>query len=533
MPDLSNPFADNPSRWLVVCNSNAPDSLAWAQHYAQLHHLPPANVLALDLPLDERISLPAFTQLSNAIDLHLAAHNLTSHILGILLGPAVPGYLDDGQLRPLASLLHQPGGMMLPLHNPLHAITSRRPDRAALAGLRFTARIDGPTPAAALALVDRAHDLRSRPALPFDTSVIHLDPWTIPGPIITPIANAIAQWGASLDRMRTRLNVRLITNTDPGHALALDAAHHDGFLWGWSLPTPPPGFFAEPAGSRAFCLQAHPTHPTAVSLRTPTPTHWIETALAHGYAAAAGTARPISPTSMPDIATFFHALALGWTLAEAWTLACPLLGDALFLIGDPLMTLPFPRAGWDLFGPLDSLDQLNPHAPALALPEHVRSLTLPPDLLPPDNSAAFYILRHLDAHGRSEAGLTCLRLTSRLGLPAAPPPPPLWPDAEHWTPPIEAARLRPFALWDHPPADDGIARIELQARSDSGDITTLSLATPTPLDPRVAFDLPLPATPTCLRFRVLNREGVATCTPWSAPVEAPVVSPIPLTCVEN
>ncbi len=87
-------------------------------------------------------------------------------------------------------------------------------------------------------------------------------------------------------------------------------------------------------------------------------------------------------SASPYARPFFDALRQGWTLAEAWFVALPLVRNTLFLTGDPLMTVAIPREGWDIWGPVELLEHLDAQTPSLALRESQRSASLPVALQP-------------------------------------------------------------------------------------------------------------------------------------------------------
>jgi len=123
---------------------------------------------------------------------------------------------------------------------------------------------------------------------------------------------------------------------------------------------------------------------------------------------------------------FFAALRAGWTLAEAWLLALPVLRDGLYLVGDPLLTVPLPRAGWDVFGPLDALTDFDGAAPTHRLRRDERSL----DLLA--HGDGFYVVRHVDAFGRPDHALTAVPVLRDGAQRVTPPLLPAWPSAPGW-----------------------------------------------------------------------------------------------------
>lgn len=525
--------ADDPARWLVIHNAADADSRAWALSYATTRHIPHANRLGLDLPTDETIDLPTYLAMLGEIEDYLDRNHLRPHILGLLLGHRVPGYVDNGavaQVHPAGSLLHTAGTSLLPDYNPVGDLDQiERPTADNLAGVRLTARLDGPTLNDTLALTTRAQEIAAQ-TLP-STDQLWVDP--IPHtPLLGPFSQRLMDWVASLDRQRLRLPLQVsgdpVTHPDADFTTITD----DAFYWGWATPTPPESppssFFASPGGSRVVCVQLRQPDVEADTLRSATPSNWIDVAIAGGYAAAIASSQSTSASALPRAAYFFEALRRGWTLAEAWIVAQPFVRGGMYLVGDPLLTVRTPRAGWDVFGPLLRAEDLDPENPAAALPIETTRLALPVELRPHEGDSARYLVRRRDTHGRADASFSPLTLATHGAGPAAPPPDPAWPRYEHWALPSRAGHAVAHLIL---PANDPTRSLRIVELIDDrgGEPLAVSFSKH---DPFIQQPVALSDTSTRYRWRLTSADGAATLTPWSAPQRLTDADLLPLTPLE-
>lgn len=529
-------FADDPARWLVIFNENSADAVTFAENYRAARDVPFANLLGLDCSTSETIDSAATIAINDAIDQYLLRHDMTQNIIGLLFGHGVPGNMDitaGGLLTSIPSLLTFNGAGPGTISNPLFVDDEpTRPSIANLAGLRLTARIDGPDLAASNSIITRATELMTQGIGDGAASTIFLDPWTTPGGLADDIMQSMFDWSQSISRMTTRLPIALSAAVDPQSDVQFPSIAQDGFFWGWQQSSPPDGFFGEPAGSRVFAVQLSPSASSAANLRSATPTNWAEVSLHEGYAAAAGTVYPMSMSSVPAARPFFAALRRGWTLAEAWFVALPVLRDAIHLVGDPLMTIATPRAGWDIYGPLTAMENMNADGPAHALRDDQMSLPLPASLLPNEGDDAVYVIHHVDDHGRSEQGATHVRVRRVVDQLLPVPARPIFPLATNWPAMIEDGEARLTAAWDQPILRLGVTRIELQAHESGGPTITIDSHTPTTGERHHTFTQPLPAFATQYRMRCLNAQGVDRITPWSAPMVAKVETPVAMQWID-
>lgn len=513
-PVWVEPVADtaaDPARWLVVYNRSSSDSASFAAAYAQARDVPLANLVGLELPANEIISEAQALQMRQDLKTYLQTNRLTG-IAGVLLGHGVPGVVDTASgLLPLSARLHD-----LLLNQPMPSnpwfadSVPQRPSVALLQGILLTARMDGSTLADSIAWLDRATALRSATADAGDNAQLVVQPDARGSGDFLATAK-ITSWLQSVDRMRTLLPLHVSASAQP------TKLERDGYLWGWVEAEPPADCFVAEPGFRAMALPLSLDVATGPSLRSGD--HWLRRLRAQGYASVLATTQVGSAQGIPLPRPFFEALRRGWSLAEAFHLACPSLSGAWYLAGDPLLTVAMPRTGWEIHGPLRSLEQLKPGQPALVVRDEVRCVTLPAELKPAQDQAAFYVLRRCDAMGRTEAGLTLVHF-KRQALAASPVlMPPAWPSSEGWTPQVHNGQLRFVLLWERPAGLAGARAAELQARVSEAILTAGHFI----LRRSARFleiTTPVPTQRTQYRWRLMG-DDAEVCTPWSASLSSP------------
>jgi hypothetical protein len=522
-PDPVGVFADNPARWLVVYNTASADSMAWALDYRQKRAIRFSNLLGLALPLTEQVSEAQFDALRTAISDYVARNFPAGRIIGVLLGHGVPGLFTYGsQTETVAGQLHLNSASRIPMGNPLVVLDDAepmRPEFANLGGFLLTARIDGPMLADSMAVAQRANTLDSNGLADGDEATIWLDPYKAPSVASSTRIGQMAAWAGGLDRQRLRLPLRVSSDTPTDSNVSFSTINHDGFFWGWDQASVPTGFFGSPAGQRVFCFQLSYDNATCPTLRSAAGSSWAITALQAGYAATAGTSRAISPSSVPLIRPFFESLRLGWSLAEAWFVACPFLGDGLMLVGDPLMTVAMPRGGWNLYGPFDSWPNADLEEPIAAPRESERAVQVGEALRPADGARAIYVLRHADALGREEAGVRHTRIQrvgdSLRGDPWAP----AWPAAPDWTPRQRDGAWEIGAAWGARAGALGIAYADL-VEQPLGHAEQVVMTTAMPAgDAAVQWARTPSLQPARFKVRARGTDGGFADSPWSGWVE--------------
>ncbi|MEM7627285.1 MAG: hypothetical protein AAF333_16940 [Planctomycetota bacterium] len=519
--------ADDPARWLVIYNTSDPESAQWMETYRALHGIPYANCLGLELPPGESISTPEYETMLGSIENYLDRNRLRDQIMGILVGYRVPGYAvppGTGFHYPIPSLLHKPTTTLGPTPNPVSTESAGpRPRQADLGNVRLTARIDAPNLPKALELSNRAVALSSGP-LPADAR-LYVDPAT-GSPTLTPWSLRVLAWYQSLDRQRLRMNATLSSDPPTQTDSQFSAIDQDTFYWGWGQAAPPTGFFREPAGPRVVCAQLNTAGVNATTLRSPTPSHWVDTALDAGYAAAIGSSLGYSADTLPYARSFFEALRRGWTLAEAYLIATPRVQDGLYLVGDPFLRVQLPKGGWDVFGPLAGALGLDPNLPAAALPADEMSLKLVESQIPDEDHEALYLVRRVDELGRTEVSFRPLRVGRRNGSPAATPPPIAWPDHDFWGFEPSAGHATATLILGTPANPSRLAAVELINDQNNETVKVPALSR------HLSAEISLPEIPTRYRWRLTSIDGLTRSTPWSAPLTGRDTSDAPLTVLE-
>jgi uncharacterized protein (TIGR03790 family) len=384
------------TRVLVLANSDDPDSLRIARHYAEARAVPAANVISLPLPLGETITWrefivalwePLIERLvrekwldaiaMDAIDsvgrrkFAPYGHRIASLVVcrGVplkiahdseLAGESLP-FTRRGEFRTNAgcvdaelSLLPAPNyNINAFVPNPL--FQNDRPEDVARHIVKVS-RLDGPTAADAMALVDAAKaaerdGLLGRAYVDIGGSYESGNEW------LESVARQLAdlEFDVAVDRAPTTL---------PASA-RFDAPV---LYFGWYAgdvngPFTLPGFRFPPG---AIALHIHSY--SAASLRG-LHAGWTAPFVGRGVTATVGNVNEpyLEFTHRPHL--FVRALARGWTLAEAAYYAVNALSWQAVLIGDPLYR-PFPKSRWAV----GELATLPPHLAGYAAEREMRAL---------------------------------------------------------------------------------------------------------------------------------------------------------------
>ena len=531
---------NNPARWLVVFNASDADSVAVAEDYRLRRGVPEVNMLGLDLPAEEVITAAQYEALAQGVNDHLAGEGLADTVMGIVLSYGVPSFVKTQPGEPIESVaawLQSPDPTPQPTAN--HVASSAlpaRPEPSDLAGLRMTATLDAPTPSLARSLLDRAAALAEPGTMHAGNAELWFDPFVSDSPSAEGETLRLVDWGMSLDRQWLRVPIRWSRDPDAGDFsfAAFSSVSRDGFFFGWSEPQPPAGFFEVSDAARAVSCQFLPNAATAETLRDAAANNWITAPLAAGYAAAIASSRVTSYGHAPFARSFFEALRVGWTLGEALLVSMPILADGFFLVGDPLLTCAMPREGWDIFGPVASLDRIEPSTPAIRLPANARSWAMPA-ASGGGNGDGNGIASVFAVHRTEGAGVTNLATLpvvagdggwaeARVAL--------LWPRGESWRPRVEAARLEFLVMWRSRDASrvPMIAVLEREASGDASPAVEASLEVSAETS-RLVAHVDTPAERSRYRWSLRDADGVETAaSAWSAWLdsEAPVMVPLPL-----
>jgi uncharacterized protein (TIGR03790 family) len=356
--------ADLAARVVILANSADPDSVALAGYYAEKRGIPRENIIALQLPTAEIVSRVEFdTQLYQPLQDELVRRKWLDGLAVATPNPAprrhysiighrisylvvcrgVPLYVggqdlpDDNpsitgrnsQLRnnsaavdaELALLARNGWPLMAFVANPLF----NRDNPSALLAQQIVkvARLDGPTPADARGLVDRALAAETTGLLGrgyIDLGGPHADgdQW------IEDAARQLAALGFDTDTDRAKETI--------GPAARFDAP---ALYFGWYSQTVTGPFTSEsfrfPPGAVALHIFSY----SASTLRDPRRS-WAATLVARGVTATFGnTSEPfLQFTHQPQLV--LRALARGDTLGDAAAYAIPYFSWMGVLIGDPL-----------------------------------------------------------------------------------------------------------------------------------------------------------------------------------------------------
>lgn len=511
------------ARWLVVYNTADGDSLAWAEFYRQQWDIPYANLCGLDLPLDETIDAATFAAMQSSLADYLDRHQLNDRIIGILLGYRVPGYVLDilDQPHALTTQLHRLSSSW-PADNPLSRNSPLvRPTKENLNGLGMTARIDAATLDQAKQYTLRAKALKEADWNDPSKNRLWFDPYWINHPMADDMKSSAIAWANGLDRQQTLLPFHIPENPDPLQDVDFSAVDRDGFVFTWNDSNTPTLTFGSSAGHRALFVQLAIDRCVVTRRRTTGSSDWASAAFSAGYAAVAAASRPLSSTGWITFRPLFEALKQGWPLGEAWHLASPMLTEEIDWVGDPLMTLTWPRSGWRIDGPLTPTQRTDDSTIAAILPIDQTTFTLPSDRRPPMGETRLYRVSRLE--GLQQVA-DAMRLLTTLadGRAAMVGWPPLWPDGDGWPVRQDDRGLHPIIGWESTLASQGIQAIELwQKTAASPDHPALAQSwSVTSIKPTswICPDVPIPADGQSRQFawRYQDVGGLWRWTGWSA-----------------
>jgi uncharacterized protein (TIGR03790 family) len=351
-------------RIVIVANSLAPDSVAVAEHYAHARGVPEANVIALAMPVGETVSWREFVATVwqpledelvrrgwiDAIPMDLfdevgrRKYAISGHrIAALVLCRGVPLKIRNdpalfAEVRPLTdheqlrtnegavdselSLLAQsdyPINALIP--NPL--FNNPRPTDIDRSRVIKVSRLDGPTAAEAMGLVDRAIEAEETGFL---------------GRAYVDVAGPSASGDHMLETAAAKirgLGFDLDVSHGPETLAATARFDAPALYFGWYTanlngPFGNPGFLFPP-GAIAVHIHSY----SAGTLRSETE-GWCGPLVARGVTATLGNVfEPyLEYSHHPDL--FVEALARGDNLVDAAYYALPVLSWQSIVIGDPL-----------------------------------------------------------------------------------------------------------------------------------------------------------------------------------------------------
>lgn len=508
------PYADDPARWLVVYNTAVADSVAWAEFYRQRRGVPYANLVGLNLSTAEVIDAATWDAMRGALSGYIAENHLSGQIAGILIGFGVPGVATIGGVDlSVASLAADLGNTIADTVNPLYLSgpidAGGLPQRTGLlnSGRYLVAECNAESRALTEALSDRADGLQTTDAGGRVLGV--LSPQTDRLATAGESWSALSEWLSSVGYQQIRLPA---------------AESFDGSAHGQAIEFTDASAGEFTTSGQARALLASIGSGTADSVRGGM--GLANQAINNGYAFVAGHVGSVSTGQSLNPAALTAALRADWCWAEAVAVATPTIHSTWRPVGDPLATLRMPRAGWDVFGPLEQLEDLQPDQPDFALREDELSIALDAAHRPASAEDAYYLIRHVDDLGRAESGTTLIHPTNISDSPAATPLQPVWPDVEGWPVWVQDGQAQPGIVWDRPARQAGVQRVELIRQDRDG--STAVVATITPGRGQRSVHHPQSLTESVVRYgwRVHGfDDGVVVQTPWSAYVgSSPSVS---------
>ena len=397
-------------RVVIVANSDDPDSVPLGEHYATVRGVPPANLIALPMPLEETITWREFVATvwqplqdelvrrgwidaipMNLLDevgrrkYYIAGHRIAALVLcrGVPLRIAHDPSLfvewkpftdnpqcrtNEGSVDSELSLLPQtnyPINAYIP--NPLYR--REQPTDFQREQVVEVSRLDGPTAADAFGLVDRAVAAEK-------TGLLGRAYFDLGGP--NPVGD---RWLEAAALRAANLGFDSAVDREPATFPSTARFDAPALYFGWYAedlngPFALPGF-RFPRGAIALHIHSY----SATTLRSATK-GWCGPLVARGVTATFGNVfEPyLGLTHRPDL--LMDALVRGATLGDAAYYAQPVLSWQAVVIGDPLYrpfavpltqqlkqvaTLPPRLAGYAIMRRMNLLDAAERRQDALAL----------------------------------------------------------------------------------------------------------------------------------------------------------------------
>lgn len=481
-----------PAHVIVLANSDDPDSLRIARHYAEVRGVPAANIFALRMPLTESISWreflttlwqPLVAELVRAkwVDaIPMAATDATGRIkfapyghriaalvvcrgvpLKIAHDPALyvetPPFTSRGEFRTNAGAVDAELSLLALPNYPINAFVpnplfqNENPTRFEAAQVVRVSRLDGPSVADAMALVDRAVAAEKTGLL--GRAYIDLSNRD-------PVGNA---WLEAAAKQLTELNFDPAVDHAPA-TMPLDARFDaPAIYFGWYSGTIDGPFllpdFRFPPGAIALHIHSY----SALTLRSAT-SGWTGPFVARGVTATVGNVNEpyLAFTHRPQL--LLRSLAKGRTLVEAAYFALQSLSWQAVLIGDPLYRpfavpletqlsrrreLPAALAGYAVLRRMSELERAGKTVEAI---EYGRTAQREMPSLP----VAVALAERALAAGETQVAATQLGFVPLLSLPPS----------DQWALFVQAARLlekagradQALAIWRKILGSNGVGR---------------------------------------------------------------------------
>jgi len=391
-PQPAADLADHPERTAVLYRAASDDSAAFAAYVCEQFGVPLANRVPLpNASSDETLADYATFQAQVEDDLAAWLANnpvAAERITTLLIGYGVPGYFMHAGIRRSASSRLMRFGQAFSARtvNPLYA-TKSRPSIFDLrsSNCYCSTRIDADTLQHAKDLLDAGLAVSTLSTLPVSDKLFTDEP-------------------DSLILQHTRLE-----------RVGLGELTGDAFAFG-DLGSPVYGA----AGTRAVLVDR--SSGSADTLRAASVL--FTACVANGYAAGMGF--PADAGEF-DTEAFLEILRVGGSFAEAALCATRYLDDTAVHVGAPMMTVAFPRAGFDLFRGEGAPEEIDYASPAAYLRAGQTEIDLPRQQLGP-STQYFYAARAVAASGTPERNTHALARVAVDGDGQLLPPPPPTPE---------------------------------------------------------------------------------------------------------
>ncbi len=426
-------------RVVLVANSDAPDSVAIARHYAEVRGVPPANIVSLRMPVSETITWKEFVETIwnpleaelvkkgwiDAIAMDLAddvgrrEYAVSGHkIAALVLCRGVPLRIANDpalykevepltghpELRTNQGAVDSELSLLAQSDYPINAYVvnplfhNERPTDYALAQVVKVSRLDGPTAPDALHLVDLAVQAERSGLL----GRAYVD---IAGP-----HESGDLWLADAASNIRSLGFDLTVDRSPSTFPATARIDAPALYFGWYTPDLNGPFalpgFRFPPGAIAFHIHSFSAH----TLRSATE-GWCGPLLSRGVTATFGNVfEPyLEYLHRPDL--LMEALARGDDLVDAAYYSVPVLSWQSIVVGDPLYrpfrvplaaqiqdvaALPPQLAGYAVIRQMNLLDAGGKQEEAVAAGKAAMKQA-------PNLALALALARRLQASGNTEA----------------------------------------------------------------------------------------------------------------------------------
>jgi uncharacterized protein (TIGR03790 family) len=420
-------------RVVILANAADPDSMAIARHYAQVRSVPAANIIAIEAPTDETITWDTFvakvwSPLEDELvqrgwidaiamdlvdDVGRRKYAVSGHrIAALVVCRGIPlriandparyqesrPYTDHPQFRTNQGAVDSELSLLAQTDYPINAsvpnplFVNRQPSDNALAQVVKVSRLDGPTAAVALHLVDLAVEAERQG--PQGRAYVDMA-----GPY-----DSGNKWLAAAAYHVAELGIDLTVGRGPQTFAATARIDAPILYFGWYAPDLNGPFalpgFRFPPGAIADHIHSF----SAQTLRSDRE-GWCGPLLARGVTATLGNVfEPyLEYLHRPDL--FMEALERGDDLVDAAYYALPVLSWQSIVVGDPLYR-PFPAgsgaktsgSGYALIRRMNLLDAAGKHAESVALAKDAlqKNPTLP---------VALAFAGRLEASGNRDEGV--------------------------------------------------------------------------------------------------------------------------------